>query len=303
MSEEVNIIDTPAAAPVAVETPVAVEAKPIEATPTSFLESISEDLRVQSNLKDFKDVNALAKSYIELDRMRGNSIRIPAKDASPEAKAEFLNKLKDIDGVVLKSDEKLMEKLGKPANKDDYKLDIGEDIIKGNPNLAKDLETFKSVAHEVGLTNDQAAKIVANQLAAIKDVNTATAAKKEASLETLKKAWGTDFDNRLAGVKQVAKILTDKHGDSMKELINSPAGNNPALLQILADMAVSFKEGNHVGLSTTHFGVTPDAAKAKIAEKRADVGFNAALNNRQHPGHAKAVEEITHLYKLASGEI
>lgn len=276
-------------------------AKPAEIT--NLLDSLSEDLRGQSNLKDFKDINALAKSYIELDKMRGNSIRIPSKDASPEAKAEFLNKLKDIDGVVLKSDEKLMEKLGKPATKDEYKLDISDDIMKGNPTLSSDIETFKAVAHEVGLTNDQAAKIVANRLSAIKEVNDLTAAKKEASLAALKTAWGTDFDNRLAGVKQVAKILTEKHGDSMKELINSPAGNNPALLQILADMAVTFKEGNHAGLSTTHFGITPDMARSKIAEKRSDVGFNKALHDRQHPGHNKAVQELDHLYKLAAGEI
>ncbi len=300
MSDEVT---TPAVDSVLESPPVAAVAVEVAAAPANLLDAISEDLRGQSNLKDFKDINSLAKSYIELDRMRGSSIRIPSKDASPEAKAEFLNKLKDIDGVILKSDEKLMEKLGKPLSKDEYKLDIPEEVIKGNPNLSQDLETFRTVAHEVGLTNDQAAKIVSNQLAAIKAVNTATAAKKEASIQTLKTAWGNDFDNRLAGVKQVAKILTEKHGDSMKELINSPAGSNPALLQILADMAVTFKENNHAGLSTTHFGTTPEMAKQKIAEKRADIGFVKAHQDRQHPGHAKAVQELDHLYKLANGEI
>ena len=104
---------------------------PIESTAStsdiSFLDSLPEDLRSESSLQSFKDTGALAKSYINAQKLIGSSVRIPADDASPEAKQEFLNKIKGIDGVVVKptgDEEKgdFFNKLGRPEDKEGYKL-------------------------------------------------------------------------------------------------------------------------------------------------------------------------------------
>ena len=270
----------------------------------NFLDAINEEYKQQSNLKDFKDINDLAKSYIELDRMRGNSLRIPPNDASPEAKEEFYNKLKNIDGVLLKNDEKLLEKLGKPERPEAYTVErlIDPQLLETVPNLKQDISEFKSTAFELGLTNTQVETLVQKRIDALKAITQDSINKKQETTSLLKQTWGTDFDNRLAGVKQVIKVFGEKYGDAVTQLVNSPAGNNPAFLQILSELAVTYKEKNHAGLSTTHFGMTPEMAKQKIADKRADVGFNKAYHDRTHPGHSKAAAEMEHLYKLANGE-
>lgn len=285
-----------------------IDQAPVEAAPQvdqhrNYLDGISDELKSMSNLKDFKDINDLARSYVELDRLRGSSIRIPASDASDEARNEFLNKLKDIDGVLLKSDEKLYEKLGKPENPNQYNLNhlIPEAIAKSVPNLEQDLDIFKHIAYEIGLSNAQAEKVVSARMQALEAATAQEEATREAVRASLKKDWGADFDNRINGVKQVVKIFSERHGPAMQDLLSGPAGNNPALMHILSEMANVYKEGNHAGMSTIQFGITPEQARMKIKEKRADIGFVKAYQDRKHPGHRKAVEELTSLYSLAEG--
>lgn len=273
------------------------------ATNIEFVNTISEDLRAQGNLKDFKDVDQLAKSYIELQRMVGNSVRIPSEDASDEAKTDFLSKIKDVDGVLLKNDEALLNKLGKPETVNDYDFAeiVNPDVVGSVPAFNDELNHFKNIAHEAGLTNEQAQKLVEMRISSIEAQHSQIEAQRTEAEAELKKLWGSDYDNRLNGAKQVAKIYHEKYGDSMAELINSSAGNNPALLSILSELSVVYKEKKHEGLSGNTFGMTPDMAMAKISEKRADSGFLKAYNDGMHPGHKKAVAEMAKLYSIANG--
>lgn len=297
------------------ETPAVIETattepllKPAEESPAvtneekevAFIDTINEDLRESSNLKDFSDVNQLAKSYVELQRMVGNSVRIPPADASDESKKEFLSKIKDVEGIVFKDSEDMFSQLGRPATPEDYKIELDEKLTEQMPSLSEEILEFNKIAHEAGLTNEQVntlvdmrSKEISSQLAEVEQ-------QRQTATETLKKAWGSDFDNRLNAVKQVTKIYSEKYGDEISDLINSPAGDNPALLLMLSDLALSLKEKGHVGVSDTQFGMTPEGAKDKIAEKKADIGFQKAYHDDRHPGHNKAVAELTKLYDIAN---
>ena len=87
----------------------------------------------------------------------------------------------------------------------------------------------------------------------------------------------------------------------MAELVNSPAGNNPVLLQMLSELAGSYKEKGHTGAQSVQFGMTPEGALSKIADKKADRGFMEAWGDAMHPTHKQAVAELTSLYELANG--
>lgn len=269
----------------------------------NLLDHISEDLRGQANLNDFKDVNDLAKSYVNLQRMVGNSVRIPAADATEEARQEFLDKVKDVDGILLKNDEGLYNKLGRPEAADGYTLDevVNQEMVNKVPGLNEEVNDFKTFAHEIGLTNEQAQKLVQYQVGnienAVQDQEQAVA-DAQASLQKL---WGQEYNNRLAAAKQMASIMREKHGDAVDALINSSAGNNPVVLDMLSEMAQTYKEKGHAGVQQTAFGMTPDMALGKIAEKKADIGFHKALYDDTHPGHKKAVDELTKLYAIANG--
>jgi hypothetical protein len=291
-STEINTSDKPASAE---NTTPEIKA----ATNIDFMSLIDEQIRSQSNIKDFKDATSLAKSYLELQKMVGGSIRIPSKDASPEAKQDFFNKLKDIDGVILRDDKDLYTKLGRPESADKYDID---QMIPDNLrlNFKSDIDMFKKVAFDLGLSNSQTKKLAEKQLSIIEENNRRAAEEKSRAEESLRKFWGQDYDNRLNAAKQVAKIYSDKFGEDIKKLINGPAGNNPALLHMLSELAETYKEKGHEGMSGIDFGMTPEAAKQKIIERRKDRGFMRAYSDSLDPGHAKALAEMAELYSIAN---
>ena len=308
MSEEnLNAPQEPVAAESAAPEAVAPEAAPAPVEAPTLEGLLSEDLRSEANLKDFKDVNSLAKSYLNAQAMIGSSVRIPSEDASDEAKAEFLNKIKDVPGIILepKTDEDKAEfynRLGRPESAEAYSLEeLVTNELADVPHIGDELADFKAIAHEAGLTDAQAKALVSKRMDTLKSMQEQQLLRQEETQAELKKVWGTDYDNRLNAAKSVAKIYQEKYPDQMNELINGPAGNNAAFLNMLSEMAVMFKEQGHAGVSSTNFGMTPAQAQAKIAEKRADVGFMKAYTDEMHPGHNKAVADLNKLYQLAQG--
>ena len=281
----------------------AVNSESPASTNDAFTLNLDEDIRSVSNLADFKSTNDLAKSYIELQRMVGNSVRIPAEDASDEAKAEFMEKIAGVEGILRKDDPDLMVKLGKPESIEGYDFSetVTADVLDADPGISLELENFKAVAHDIGLTNEQATKLVDMQMQNLTARNEAVDTGREEAEAALKKMWGEDFNNRLAGAKNMVKIYAEKYGDVVSDLVNSPAGNNPALLNMLSELGEMYKERKHEGMSTAQFGLTPELAQAKIMEKRADPGFLKAYYDESHPGHAKANAEMNKLYSIVNG--
>ena len=55
----------------------------------NLMDSISEDYKSLVETKGFKGVDDVLKSYQNLERMVGNSIRLPNEDSSPEFKTLF----------------------------------------------------------------------------------------------------------------------------------------------------------------------------------------------------------------------
>src|SRR5574343_211611 len=273
--------EAPVAAP-ATEAP-AVEAPATQAAPSVSLQDIiSPDLLNTSNLKNFKSADDLAKSYVELQRMVGNSVRIPGADATPEAKKEFLDKIKDLDGVLLKDD---------PA------------VLDIDPSINSEVEEFKKVAHELGLTKEQAAKLVNYRLGALDGILEQQAQIRETAEKELKQLWGSDFDSKLQDAKSVLTKFKDKYGDKVLDLVNGPAGNNVAFLQMAAELAGMYKEKQHVGPQSTNIGMSPEQALSKISELRSNREFMATYLDQFAAGHKDAKEEMTKLYRLANGSL
>src|SRR6266540_2362242 len=97
-----------------------------------------EKLRGDAALKDFKDVAALAKSYVEGRALLGSAIRVPGPDAGADALAEFRGKvMKHVpDAIVLPADAgerakvepAIWEKLGRPKEAKEYALPAGVEL-------------------------------------------------------------------------------------------------------------------------------------------------------------------------------
>lgn len=266
--------------------------------PVSFKDSLPEDLRSDSSLADIKDIESLAKSYINAQRMLGSSVRIPGEDAGKEQLDAFYAKLSKIPGVArIDGDDKsdLFAKLGRPESPENYKIDLPEGVEIADPELLGD---FRKLSHELGLTQEQVSKIAEFDLQ--REVARAEAmdrARTSAESE-LRSLWGADFNNRMEGAKATARVLSEQFPDAMQELIHGPAGNNPAFLSILSQLGSALQESGAVDLKgSVNYGTAPAEAMEKIDEIMGNKAH--PYHNSADPGHANAVERVKALYALA----
>lgn len=147
-----------------------------------------------------KDPKALAKQAFNQEKLIGNSIRVPGKDATPEERDAFLNKL------------------GRPEKVDGYAFTAPKDMPEGLPYDGERANAFKGKAHELGLTNDQAAKLhdwfIGDQVEAFKGMGAAQAEamtqKANTATETLVKEWGPLDGERAAANFEIADQVFQK---------------------------------------------------------------------------------------------
>lgn len=273
------------------------------ATPTSapfnFKDHLSSDLKDNASLKDFKDIDGLAKSYINAQAMIGKSVRIPGPDASAEAKAEFYGKLTSIPGVVKLPDSSKPEEvaafhrlMGAPESPDKYDISLPEGFTLDG------YEATIAAAHKAGVTKDQ-----------MKALMSAEIAKNQAALERHEKqrieaekiinsTFGSDKEARIAGAQAAARIYAEKFPDQVKELLDGPSGNNPVLIMLLSDLGRSLQEKGHSGMaSTAAYGIGPMEALEQIKEIRSNTAH--PYFKPSDPNHKAAKEKMDALYKIA----
>lgn len=265
----------------------------------NFLSSLPEDMRGESSLQDFKDISGLAKSYISSQKMLGSSIRIPGEDAGDDQRSDFYSKMKSVPGVVKmpidSSDTEgwndFYNKAGRPESSKGYSLNM-PDGMEANKDML-------NIAHDMGLNNQQVNKFIEYQSIQQDQAETSQIQARENANSVLKEAWGSDYDNRMDGAKAALRSYSEKHPDSINELINGPSGNNPALLMMLSDLHGNMQEkgiGSTLSSGIT-YGITPDEARAQIQEIRSNSQHAAFIDS--DPGHDKAVTKMTQLYKVA----
>jgi hypothetical protein len=234
---------------------------------------LAPELREQAALKDFKDPNALAKSYLETKSLVGSSIRPPGPDAGPEAHAEFAKRLAEKSpGIVyLPDDEKaraeveavVWDKLGRPKDIEGY-IAVVEDV-------EVDLPALRAQAKEEGLTKAQFAKRLEKVVGAARQAKEA----RQAAETELKKEWGLAYDEKVLSAKAAAMRL----GVPETALANIP----PSQLRVWANVAKSIGgEARQVatqGANPTG-ALTRDEMQLQVAEMR---GRKEYLNDSINP--------------------
>lgn len=273
----------------------------------TFIETLPEELRQEKSLVDFKDVQSLAKSYVNAQRMIGNSIRIPSEDASKEAFQDFHEKLSKVNGVVKLPDMEneqevsaFFEKLGRPSAADQY-----ESLAEAKQIFREDLiDKFADVAFAHGLNNKQVKALIEYQKSITptqEQVEAEEMQSVEKTRDSLKKLWGSEYDRKVQSANEVLSKYSEKYGESVQELAYY-AKHNPALVAMMSDLADSFNESttqrSEGGLK---FGITPEQAKEKLDELKGDRGHLEALFNQMHPGHKDALAKRQRLYQIVSG--
>jgi hypothetical protein len=196
--------------------------------------ALDEDTRGWLQTKGLGDVQSLAKSARESEKLLGGMVKLPGKDATPEEREAFLNKL------------------GRPEKVDGYQFTPPKDMPEGLPYDGDRAKAFAGVAHKLGITQEQAAGLhdwfMADSVNAFASMGEAQKAAMQqrgvAETEKLVKEWGPlEGDTARANFEIADKVFTQVPGgqDFLQELqaLNLVGPNKEILSAPIAKMLAS----------------------------------------------------------------
>ena len=242
-------------------------------TPTDWRAGLPDDIKSHASLATVKDVNDLAKGYVNAQSLIGaKRIALPSDKATPEELNQFY------------------AALGRPEAVDKY----SEGAIKPAEGLTLDKESLGKAREQMfklGLTDAQQKGIMDFYLGGLNEGHTKITQDMEtgkANAEnTLRQEWGTNYDTNLSVVKNVLRHFGNE--DVMKELETS-IGNSTGLTKMLHNFGKTLLEDKGPKGKFTVEVNTPAAAVQLLAELKSDPQFQKALNTNTDPGHKDAVE-------------
>lgn len=273
---------TAAAAPAA---PAGQPAAPTPAAPavdTSWLGSDAKpEISTYVQSKGFKGPAALAEAYINAERaLSSRQFEVPkAEDQAGWAKIKAA--------------------MGVPEAADKYELgDVGKGL---KPEAVKE---WGGVFHQLGLTNDQAAKLVGHVTAQAEaqqaQAHEAYVQASEQAAERMKsemgEKWPAFHDLAMRGfahARQALKLTDDKI-DALERAIGTR--EMLALAHLIGESKV---EAGYVAADGQHRGVTKDQARAQMSALKGDPVKAKALLSRDHPLHQAVLSEWTQLRRIA----
>lgn len=235
------------------------------------------------NDRQWKSPADLLKSYTNLEKLTGvppdKLIRLP-KDNDPKAWDE------------------VYKKLGRPEAADKYTIPVPE----GQPNdfAKKAGEWF----FEAGLPQAAVTKIAEKWNSFMSEQQTAATTQMEQEnqiqIADLKKAWGPDYDKNAEVVDRAAESfgMNQDQLSALKQVMG-PKGAMEFLHKIGSKIAVE-KGGQHPGMADKHdFGMTQDAARARIAQLKADRSFAQLFTSQDPKQRMEARAEMDRLHRIA----
>jgi hypothetical protein len=237
---------------------------------------IPEEIRDHKSLAHFTDVGAMAKSLVNAQSMIGaDKVAIPGKHATDEDWGE------------------VWRKLGRPDTPDGYEL-VNEmpEGIEQNDDM---LNWFRNTAHEIGMTPSQAQKMLGkyNQFLGTQiEVDEGQIEQLRETTETeLKKEFGAAFADRVSNGNAVMQEFGAEGLTELQLADGRLLGDHPDIIKMMVNVGefINSKIGEDVLAGTkSSGGLTPDDARAKLAEIRAP---GSPYWDQRHPEHQFYVQE------------
>ena len=185
----------------------------------SFRDALPDDLGEHSFFKKYTNINDAVKGAINAQQLAGKK----AEDFWTSEDPDIVSKRNDIMGI--------------PNSKDGYELKVGK-LPKDMPFDEKRVEQFKDFAKEIGLSKQQAAKLIEYDVNAASEMWEASQEERQMAMteaeNVLRKEWkGTKYDYNVAKVSEALEFLELDH------LKDNPAyGNNPEFIKAIFDKIV-----------------------------------------------------------------
>ncbi len=191
----------------------------------SWREGLSDELKDNASLTDIKDLNGLAKRFIDTKKMVGDSMRMPTSDAGVDDISSFVDKILGNDslGLMKKPDsevegsfDSVYDSMGRPSDAGGY--EAGEGV---------DAEIFGSIAetaHKLGLSKSQYENLSLAHASVANDQLNSFNEKRDVGIKQLQGEWGGAYDDKysrvtkmidsLGGHEGLTNALSDKQIDS-----------------------------------------------------------------------------------------
>lgn len=191
-----------------------------------WLEDLPEPLRKAGTLRKFSDASwkaDLAKSYVELEGKLGKAVTVPDQGASAEEWGKFFSRI------------------GRPETPDQYDVPQG----KLDPDFEK---TFRSRAHQAGLTKAQASDLLAS---IIEDGEGKTAKQRSAqernaadSARKLREEFGDQYDAKMESMRTGARALFNE--GLQEKMARAGILADPDFIRVMASYGERFGETQFV---------------------------------------------------------
>lgn len=231
---------------------------PDRAVTTDWRASLPEDLRAEKSLESFKDIGALAKSYVETKQLVGTKL---PEGLTTETVSEYLKRKAE---DAPESPDKYSIK----APTFDEKLGIEWDASRQARMLAKMHTLGASNRMVQGLIDAWAEETVATRTAEAAAYAAESKAARDASAKALHERWGAAYDQNL----RLAYDTVEKYFKGNERLRTAllEEGNNPDLLEGLVEIGRDMFERGEVRGDAPGIGRTPDDLRAEINAIRDD---------------------------------
>ena len=282
MSEAEQAIQPEAtqAVPTTLETPAEVAQG---GSGNDFLNSIPEDLRQHPSLSPIKDVENLARSYVNAQRLIGaDKIPMPVNPTE-----------EDLDRIY--------GKLGRPESPEQYGISPDGNVI-----TEERATEYADIAHKLRLTPEQANGVleyyrsaVQHDLDSVSQINSKAI---EEATSALQAEWGNNFDAKIESAQKVVDQFGAGNIMEMQLSDGTKLGNHPEVIKTFAKIA-EFRQNvtseDTVSESTSALGMSVQQASNEIQAIMGDRSH--AYWDKRNPNHHQAVERMQQLMEMQHG--
>jgi len=249
-----------------------------------FLSMIPEEIRGHPSISPIKDVENLARSYVNAQRLIGaDKIPMPANPTE-----------EDLDRIY--------DRLGRPSTPEDYGIAADGSVV--TEEVAKE---YSDIAHKLRLTPDQAQGILEYYRGTVEQSGAATLEMaeiaREETVSSLKQEWGRAFEQKVDAAARVAQEFGNPEMFDITLQDGSKLGDNPDFIKAFAKIA-EFRQ------SVTSEDTVADMSQSNVmtpADAKAEI--DAIMNDKGHPywdkknlvGRQQAVERVQELWGMVHG--
>ncbi len=262
--------------------------------------SLPEDIRGAKAFDSVKDVNSLAKQFLDAQSHIGNSIRIPGEDAGQEAIDAFNQKLMNKTNLMQKPEtpedyDNVFKAMGKPEDGTGYAMP--EDVTGSYDHL-------RDLALNANMTNKQFESLVKSVAQLDATAMETQQNQQQESINTVKKEWGAAFDRNAS--QAVAALEATGAPESVIELAKAGNVDGQTLKWFHAlSQKIGGGEGSNAVADVGGDQVmTPAEARAQLDEIMQN-GFadkSGPYWNVNHPRHEDTRAKAMKLRKLRAGQ-